>query len=339
MKKLLFFVVTFIAVFAVSVHPAVAAKPLDNCHYVVDGNIPYPAGHTLADDYITTGYDIFGYNYQAHVFNGTYANAYLGRSGFPPYTGEDESYLLANPTAKTTWMWPFRNVNLQMKWNDAWLANKDCGPDGTLDRPDPVLGSGAWLTNHATGTYTSSTDYRWDISGTWLLDFAGGTDNREFRSLVQDVDGNVTGEFWWLNGANFEYGGTLEGTLVDDTLTLHYVRPAPYTYFGDFVGTVGVDEITAGSFSDSDGNDLLWTATGASQQVYDTCTVSDFVKIIAPPLDAKVFGSKWYTVDNAEIGPVIWGDFAIIKEIASDPCGEYGVIDYMSPLRKGLGNW
>jgi len=49
----------------------------------------------------------------------------------------------------------------------------------------------------------------------------------------------------------------------------------------------------------------------------------------------------WYTDDTktSEIGPALWGEFAVIQEIASDPCGEYGVIDYMSPLKKGLGNW
>ena len=43
-----------------------------------------------------------------------------------------------------------------MKWNDAWLSNKDCDGDGLLDRHygfDSYIGSGAWLTNHQSGTY------------------------------------------------------------------------------------------------------------------------------------------------------------------------------------------
>ena len=42
-----------------------------------------------------------------------------------------------------------------MKWNDAWLSNKDCeGDDFKLDRHpghESYRGSGAWLTNHQSG--------------------------------------------------------------------------------------------------------------------------------------------------------------------------------------------
>ena len=47
----------------------------------------YSAGHYLHDQVLPTGYDMFGYNYQAHQFSGSYANVYLGGGGFPPYTG------------------------------------------------------------------------------------------------------------------------------------------------------------------------------------------------------------------------------------------------------------
>jgi len=43
-----------------------------------------------------------------------------------------------------------------MKWNDAWISNKDCDGDGKLDRhfeSDSYVGSGAWLTNHQSGEY------------------------------------------------------------------------------------------------------------------------------------------------------------------------------------------
>ncbi|MFH1153058.1 MAG: hypothetical protein V1793_04520 [Pseudomonadota bacterium] len=45
-----------------------------------------------------------------------------------------------------------------MKWNDAWLSNKDCDGDGLLDRHlgyDTYIGSGAWLTKHLSGTYVN----------------------------------------------------------------------------------------------------------------------------------------------------------------------------------------
>lgn len=125
---------------------------------IKDGTLTYSVGHylQLQGQPLKTGYDIFGYNYQAHMFNGSYANAYLGKDGFPPYEGDDEAYLAENPGADSKWYWPYRGVTLQMKWNDAWLSNKDMDEDGVLDRHYgyvSYIGSGAWLTNHQSGSY------------------------------------------------------------------------------------------------------------------------------------------------------------------------------------------
>ncbi|MDI7276964.1 MAG: hypothetical protein QME94_13380, partial [Anaerolineae bacterium] len=87
-------------------------------------------------------------------------NAYLGRDGFPPYDGNDEAYLAANPKAAAKWYWPYRQTKIIMKWNDAWLANTDCDGDGLLDRHyghSSYIGSGAWLTNHMQGTEEGET--------------------------------------------------------------------------------------------------------------------------------------------------------------------------------------
>jgi len=83
---------------------------------------------------IVLGYDEWGYNYQAHMFNGGYCDAYRNAA----------------------WCQPYKDDNLIMKWNDAWLSNKDCDEDGLLDRHygyPSYIGSGAWLTNHQSGTY------------------------------------------------------------------------------------------------------------------------------------------------------------------------------------------
>jgi len=266
---------------------------------------------------VSLGYDQWGYNYQAHMFNGWYDN--YSRSETPVDTGD----------------------RLMMKWNDAWLSNKDCDGDGKLDRHygfSGYIGSGAWLTNHASGTYQKSNAANWNVSGNWLLDFAGGTDNREFRNLVQDEEGNVVGEFWWLNGPNWEYGGTLAGNVVGNTLHLNYDRD-PILYTGVFDGVISENSITDGTFSDSHGNHLLWTATGTAIAVDNTCSWSDFVKIVAVPSDAELENGYWYSADGTEIGPAIWGEFAIIQEVSDDPCGEFNLMDYRSELRSGLGNW
>ncbi|MHC4088484.1 MAG: hypothetical protein ACYSX1_08900 [Planctomycetota bacterium] len=128
-----------------------------------DGVLTYSAGHYLEGEPIPVGYDIFDYNYQGHMFEGSYANAYLGRYGYPSYEGDDTAYLAENPGVENTWVWPYRDVYLQMKWNDAWLSNQDRDDDGLLDRHyghGSYIGSGAWLTNHMTGTNDDGTE--WD---------------------------------------------------------------------------------------------------------------------------------------------------------------------------------
>lgn len=94
------------------------------------------SGELLTSDgqVIETGYDEWGYNYQAHLFNGGYCDAYRDAA----------------------WCQPYKEDQLSMKWNDAWLSNMDCEGDGLLDRHydyDSYIGSGAWLTNHQSGEY------------------------------------------------------------------------------------------------------------------------------------------------------------------------------------------
>ncbi len=193
-----------------------------NCTTIQSGLLTYGTGHFLAGQPIPTGFDPYGYNYQAHLFKGSYANVYLGRYGYPPYEGDDEAYLAANPSVVNVWCWPDRKTELVMKWNDAWLANTDCDGDGQLDRHYGLasyVGSGAWETNHMQGT---------DESGTW-------------------------------------------------------------TYF---------------------------------------------CKIVAAPGDATQSGGIWYAADGTEIGAEIWGEFAVIQEVESDPKERY-----VSPSGPGFGKW
>ena len=88
---------------------------------------------------ITVGYDKYGYNYQAHIFNGLYEN----------YSRPD--VVVTEGTE-----------NLVMKWSDNWLANVDCNGDRKLDRGlDSKTGtsdgvSKGWLTNHFEGDYKGS---------------------------------------------------------------------------------------------------------------------------------------------------------------------------------------
>lgn len=127
MKKLLFTLVV-VALVLVLAPNTTAAKP-DKCTTIQSGEL-------LASDgtVISTGFDEWGYNYQARLFNGLYCDAYRDAA----------------------WCQPYKDDNLSMKWNDAWLSNQDCDDDGLLDRHygyPSYIGSGAWLTNHMSGTY------------------------------------------------------------------------------------------------------------------------------------------------------------------------------------------
>ena len=165
---------------------------------------------TTAGDVIEPGFDQWGYNYQAHMFNGKYCDSYRDAA----------------------WCQPYKDIDLIMKWNDAWLSNQDCSGDLRLDRYygfPTYRGSGAWLTNHQKGVY---------------------------------VDDNGKKQRW-------EY----------------------------------------------------------------------FSKIVAAPGDATLSGGTWLAADGTEIGPAIWGEFAVIQEVYNDTgTGQHGVL-YLSPYSAGFGRF
>lgn len=184
---------------------ALAGTHAKGCATIQEGGITTTGGEAIGP-----GYDQWGYDYEAHLFNGTYCDAYQDAA----------------------WCQPYASDRLIMKWNDAWLSNSDCDGDGLLDRHwgyPTYIGSGAWLTNYQAGSY------------------------------------------------------------VDDN-----------------------------------GN---------------TCDWSLFAKIVAAPADATTDGNTWYAADGTEIGPVIWGQFAIIEEVSYDPCAEQRGLHIMSPDNAGLGDW
>ena len=197
MKKLMFLLVIATLLMMASVTTANGGAT-GNGKFAGCTTIPSGGLYTSDGKVITLGFDEYGYNYQAHMFNGRYCD-------YDRVIGGD-----------------YCDVDLIMKWNDAWLSNKDCDGDGKLDRHygyDSYIGSGAWLTNQMRG---------------------------------------------------------------------------------------------------GEGEDL-WTY---------------FVKIVAVPTDAYTVDGVWYTADGTEIGPVIWGSFAVIQRVVS------GVgATYVSPAGPGLGKW
>jgi len=155
MKKLIYLIIVMVVLGLIvagctnSVVPPAEQNVLDDkggggkpkCATIQDGTIFDTKGNA-----ITMGYDKWGYNYQAHIFNGWYWN--YSRPDVP-WTKET----LEEAGKSNTW--------LVMKWSDTWLSNKDCNGDGKLDKGydcDHVNANssaceGAWCTNHQSGSY------------------------------------------------------------------------------------------------------------------------------------------------------------------------------------------
>jgi hypothetical protein len=105
------------------------------CARIKDGTITDNAGNP-----IKLGYDEFGYNYQARIFNGTYDTSDRVADG--KYFGATVDYA---------------DDSLIMKWSDDWLSNQDCNGDNKLDR-GPAGTSQGWLTNQVEGDYVNGDD-------------------------------------------------------------------------------------------------------------------------------------------------------------------------------------
>jgi len=220
------FVLSFVAMFFISCESPTTSQ-IENSNEInslakkgdfttlQDGVILYSSTHYLAGTPIPVGYDVYGYNYQGHVFKGSYANAYLGGYGFPPYEGSDEAYLADNPTVVNNWAWVYRNTDLLMKWNDAWISNKDCDGDGKLDRYygfDSYIGSGAWLTNHMKGG---------EGKETWTY----------FTKIVAAPEDAVLGGSFWYTADGTEIGSVIWGQFatileVESGSGVTYLSPA-----------------------------------------------------------------------------------------------------------------
>jgi hypothetical protein len=76
----------------------------------------------------------------------------------------------------------------------------------------------------------------------------------------------------------------------------------------------------------------MWGDDGDGIWVY-------FTKIVAAPLDATAIGGVWYDASGKEIGPVIWGEFAILLEMESGAAHQGRAILYKSPSGPGFGKF
>lgn len=165
--------------------PVSAASPV-KCNTIQSGLITDSAGNPLS-----TGFDEFGYNYQAHKFNGTYDSVDRNIDG--TYLG---------------WTGDWVDDKLTMKWSNDWLSNQDCDFDGKLDRGSaaPYGTSQGWLTNLVVGDYDSTGDSVQDANYTWFIKIVwvgpGGSLWGQYE-IIQEVYNDPTAGF---NGLQFKVG-------------------------------------------------------------------------------------------------------------------------------------
>lgn len=152
-----------------------ASKPDDGVTTIQDGTL-VGSDNVLLE----VGFNDWGYNYQAHLFNGGYCDAYRDAD----------------------WCQPYKDTNLSMKWNDAWLSNVDADDDGLLDRHlgfPSYIGSGAWLTNHQSGEY----------------EFDGKTCKWTYfvKIVAAPADAYVSGGYWYTADGT-EIGAVIWGQFA-----------------------------------------------------------------------------------------------------------------------------
>ena len=180
MKKKLFTVCVLVMVLVLPASVALAqpATGASTCVTISDGILTDSYGNLLV-----MGYDQFGYNYQGHMFNGTYDSVDRILDG--KYWGSTGDYV---------------DDTLIMKWSDDWLSNKDCDGDGKLDRGTSGISLG-WETNHVIGDYDSDGDgiddahYTYFVKIVWV---GPGGDLWGQYTIIQEVYNDPLGGYHGL---------------------------------------------------------------------------------------------------------------------------------------------
>lgn len=177
----------------------------NQCTTIQQGSI-----YTPDEELIGMGYSEWGYNYQGHMFNGMYCDYHpVYRPGGASYEWCQENH---------------GNERLVMKWNDAWLSNKDCDGNGLLDRHygyDSYSGSGSWTTNHINGMYEENGE---SCSLNYFVKIVAAPSN---ASKVDNIwylaDGTELGEVIW---GSFAIIQSIDNNTCTGEHGVEYLSPA-----------------------------------------------------------------------------------------------------------------
>lgn len=160
-----------------------------------------------------TGFNEWGYNWNAHHFNGILMNAIIGDNlyngaffgDWEPYLGDDETYINNHPGIQVTPefylpganelpFWLFRNVKLVMHWNESLISR-----EGVYPVPlDNWIDTDAWITFHYSGI--DENGKRWSQ----FQKMVSREPTDKHGELITDLFGNKSGI--WYNEQDEQIG-------------------------------------------------------------------------------------------------------------------------------------
>ena len=136
------------------------------------------------------GFDEFGYNDVAHIFN-----------------GKASGWCLAGGQSADC-MGIYTNDNLIMKWNEAW---DECNAHGY---DDPTYCAGAWTSNEWNGMNPDGSQSVWHYKMIWVGSagessiywMPGGYSIWGNYEVIQDFGFDPTGHYWYAHARPNGYG-------------------------------------------------------------------------------------------------------------------------------------
>lgn len=135
------------------------------------------------------GFDQNGYNDNGNIFNGTGSSWCQGKLGL-------------SQSACDTYMSPYQNDKLVMKWNEAWDACNKAGGN------DPAACAGAWTSNEWNGAFLGGSGEVWHYKIIWVG--SGGSSSQYWKPGGYSIWGNYEvvmdqgmsdGAHYWLTHA------------------------------------------------------------------------------------------------------------------------------------------
>lgn len=141
------------------------------------------------------GFDEFGYNYQANIFNGLYC---------------DYDRVIGGP---------YCDVDLIMKWSDMWLNEDRVRCAGTPQEGSSAC-EGAWLTNHQRGVNPDGSHWSYFVK---IVYPPGGPVD---VNPADGYDDNTGGEIIW--GAYIIIQQVSNDPALDEHGILSLVKPAGF---------------------------------------------------------------------------------------------------------------